>query len=223
MFWANRNGFFYVLDRATGEFLRGAPFGKVTWATGLDAKGRPIVDRSTMPTREGVQVFPGVQGVTNWYSPSFSPRTGWFYIPTWVNYSSIFTKFPIEYEPGQRYTGGSPRSEVPGLRRGLVNTRPENEGSGAVTAIDPLTGEQKWVFPMTDLTDAGILTTATNVLFTGGREGYFYALDAATGRQLWRATLGGQVISAPITYQVGNRQFVSVCAGSALFTFALPE
>jgi alcohol dehydrogenase (cytochrome c) len=224
MFWANRNGFFYVLDRATGEFLRGAPFAKVTWATGLDARGRPLVDRAKMPTREGVQVFPGVSGATNWYSPSYSPATGLFYIPTWLNYSSIFTKFPIEYEPGQRYTGGSPRSEVPGLRRpGPINTRAEADGSGAIRAIDPLTGEQKWEFAMTDVTDAGILTTASGLVFAGGREGYFYALDARSGRELWRASLGGQVTSAPITYRVGNRQFVSVAAGAALFTFALPE
>jgi alcohol dehydrogenase (cytochrome c) len=223
MFWANRNGFFYVLDRVTGEFLRGAPFSKVTWATGLDAKGRPIVDRSKMPTREGVQVYPGVQGATNWYSPSYSPRTGLFYLATWPNYWSIYTKFDIDYEPGQRYTGGAPRSEVPGLRRNVINTRAEADGSGAILAIDPLTGEKKWEFAMTDVNDAGIMTTATDLLFGGNREGYFYALDARTGKQLWRTSLGGQVTSAPITYRVGNRQFVSVAAGSAMFTFALPE
>ncbi len=223
MFWANRNGFFYVLDRTTGEFLRGAPFSRVTWATGLDAKGRPMVDASKMPTREGVQVYPGVQGSTNWYSSSYSLSTKLFYIPTWANYWSIYTKFPIEYEAGQRFTGGAPRSEVPGLRRNLINTRAEVDGSGAITAIDPLTGEKKWEFPMTDVTDAGVLTTASDVLFAGGREGYFYALDARTGKQLWRAQLGGQVTSAPITYRVGARQFVAVAAGSALFTFALPE
>jgi alcohol dehydrogenase (cytochrome c) len=223
MFWANRNGFFYVLDRTTGEFLRGAPFSKVTWATGLDPRGRPIVDPSKMPTREGVQVYPGVQGATNWYSSSFSPRTGLFYIPTWPNYWSVYTKFPIEYEAGQRYTGGTPRSEVPGLRRGIINTRNEADGSGAIRAIDPLTGQLKWEFPMTDVTDAGLMTTASDLVFGGGREGYFYALDARTGKQLWRASLGGQVTSAPITYRVGNRQFVAVAAGSALFSFALPE
>lgn len=223
MFWANRNGFFYVLDRTTGEFLRGAPFSKVTWATGLDARGRPMVDPSKKPTLEGVQVYPGVQGSTNWYSSSYSPNTKLFYIPTWANYWSIYTKFPIEYEAGQRYTGGTPRSEVPGLRRNIINTRAEADGSGAIRAIDPLTGGLKWEFTMTDVTDAGILTTASDVLFAGGREGYFYALDARTGKQLWRVSLGGQVTSAPVTYRIGTRQFVSVAAGSALFTFALPE
>jgi len=223
MFWANRNGFLYALDRTTGEFLRGAPFGKVTWATGLDAKGRPILAPGKAPTREGVQVFPGVQGATNWYSSSYSPRTHLFYIPTWLDYSSIYSKFPIEYEAGQRYTGGTGRSEVPSLRRGLFNTRPETDGSGAVRAIDPLTGERKWDFAMTDVTDSGILTTGSDVLFTGGREGYFYALDARTGAQLWRASVGGQVTGAPVTYRVGARQYVAVAAGSALFAFALPE
>ena len=223
MFWANRNGFFYVLDRTTGEFLRGAPFGTVTWATGLDARGRPIVDPTKLPTREGVRVFPGVAGSTNWYSPSYSPATGWMYVATWLNYSSIYTKFPIEYEAGPRYTGGTPRSEVTGLRGDVINTRDEGDGSGAIRALDPLTGERKWDFPMTDVTDAGILTTASGLVFAGGREGYFYALDARTGKELWRVQLGGQVSSAPITYAIGDRQYVAVAAGSALFTFALPE
>jgi alcohol dehydrogenase (cytochrome c) len=105
----------------------------------------------------------------------------------------------------------------------VLNTRAEVDGSGAVRAIDPLTGERKWEFPMTDVNDSGILTTASDVLFSGGREGYFYALDARTGAPLWRATLGGQISAAPITYRVGNRQFVAIAAGSAVFAFALPE
>ncbi|MGH9721596.1 MAG: pyrroloquinoline quinone-dependent dehydrogenase [Bryobacteraceae bacterium] len=223
MLWANRNGFYYVLDRVSGEFLLGKPIDKVTWASGLDAKGRPIALPEMQPTREGVKVYPGVQGATNWYSPSYSPRTGLFYISAWVNYFSVFVKSPVEYEPGRRYTGGFPRSSVPSTRRGPINSWSEEDGSGAVRAIDPRTGERKWDFKMTDVTDSGILTTAGDVLFTGGREGYFYALDARNGSLLWKAALGGQVAAGPMTYRVGDKQFVSIAAGAALFTFALRD
>ena len=224
MLWANRNGFFYVLDRTTGEFLLGKPFETVTWATGLDAKGRPILARDAAPTAEGKRIQPGVQGATNWYSPSFSPRTGLFYVPTWVGYYSTFTKYEVGYEPGQRFTGGTPRSVVPGTRNvGYINTRREEDGSGAIRALDPQTGDRKWEFKLADVTDSGILTTASDLLFTGSRDGSFYALDAKTGAQLWRGSVGGQVVAGPMTYRVGNSQYVAVAAGNTMFAFALPE
>ncbi len=97
MLWANRNGFYYVLDRTSGQFLTGKPFSTVTWAKGLDEAGRPMRVSGIEPTTEGQRVYPGVQGATNWYSPSFSPRTGLFYIPAWDKYSSVFVKVPTEY------------------------------------------------------------------------------------------------------------------------------
>jgi alcohol dehydrogenase (cytochrome c) len=174
-----------------------------------------------VPTREGVNILPGVQGGTNWYSPSYSPRTGLFYIPTWANYSSTFVKTPADFEEGRTFTGGTPRSIVPGLRAAQVNTRKEEEGYGAVRAIDPKTGQRKWEFKMSDVTDGGILTTASNLLFSGGREGYFFALDARTGALLWKANIGAPIASGPITYSVGGRQYVAVAAGSALFVYAV--
>jgi len=222
MLWANRNGFFYVLDRATGEFLLGKPFERVTWATGLDAKGRPILAPGATPTAEGKLIYPGVQGATNWFSPSFSPRTGLFYISTWVGYGSTFTKYEVGFEPGQRYTGGTPRSVVPGVRNvGVINTRREEDGSGAIRAIDPQTGDRRWEFKLTDVSDSGILTTSTDLLFVGSRDGSFYALDARTGQQLWRAAVGGQVVAGPMTYRVGGTQYIAIAAGNAMFTFAL--
>ena len=221
MLWANRNGFFYVLDRATGEFLLGKPFVKQTWAAGLDEKGRPIKVPNMGPSSEGTLVFPGVQGGTNWYSPSYSPRTGLFYIPTWENYASVFYKFPVQYEPGKRYLGGAPRSVIPALRREAIKTWDAESGYGAVRALDPSTGEKKWEFRMSDVTDSGILTTAADVLFTGGREGYFYALNARTGAILWKTYLGGQIAAGPITYRVGSTQYVAIASGHSLFTFAL--
>jgi alcohol dehydrogenase (cytochrome c) len=225
MLWANRNGFFYVLDRATGKFLFGKPFVDVNWASGLDEAGRPIRITGKVPTPEGTVIFPGNQGGTNWYSPSFSPRTGLFYIPSWVNYSSVYVKADAEFEEGRRFLGTSPRSVIGGANGGAakINTRREDEGYGAVRAIDPLTGDRKWEFKMADVTDAGVLTTGSDLLFSGGREGYFFALDARSGALLWKINLGGAIAAGPMTYSVGGKQYVAISAGSGLFVYGLRE
>jgi alcohol dehydrogenase (cytochrome c) len=223
LLWGNRNGFFYVLDRTNGEFVRGKPFVKVNWASGLDERGRPI----ETPQGSDAVTYPGVQGGTNWYSPSWSPSTQLFYVTAWENYGSIFKPEDTEYISGVRYVGGFPASPIaglantPALRRGAINTWTEALGNGAVIAIDPKTGAQRWRFAMTDVSSSGILTTASDLLFTSGREGYFYALDARTGAQLWRTSLGGQGANGPMSYSVGPEQFVTVAAGSALFAFGL--
>jgi alcohol dehydrogenase (cytochrome c) len=225
---ANRNGFFYVLDRATGRFLLGKPFVPVNWASGLDDRGRPI----ETPQPPGAPTSPGQQGGTNWYSPSYSPKTGLFYIPAWEDVSGVFTSEASEYQPGRTFMGGSYRATrpapdaavAPNIRRGPINTWTDAVGHGGVVAIDPATGERKWTFPMYDLTDAGILTTASNLLFTGGREGYFQALDARTGALLWKSSLGSaQIYSAPITYQVEGKQFVTIICGNVLAAYALRD
>ena len=223
MLWANRNGFYYVLDRVTGEFLQGQPFVEVNWASGLDDNGRPVRIPGMVPTREGTLIFPGNQGGTNWYSPSYSPRTGLFYIPSWLNYSSLYVKEPDVYVEGETFTGGGPRRTGPATRSGPINYGTEEEGYGAVRAIDPETGEVVWQFDMGDFTDAGVLTTASDVLFSGGREGYFFALDARYGSLLWRTSVGGRVLSGAMSYMVNGRQYVAVAAGNALFNYALPE
>jgi len=219
MLWANRNGFFYVLDRVTGEFLLGKPFAKVNWADGFDEKGRIHPVPGKVPSELGTLIMPGNQGATNYYSPSFSPSTGLFYIPTWENTSSLYVKGGIEYVPGQFYTGGGPRSAGP--PRGPGNSNTMEEGYGAVRAIDPSTGERKWEYPMSEVTSAGVLTTATNVLFSGGAEGYFYALDARTGALLWKSTVGGSIEATPITFMVNGKQYVTINAGNAIFTYSL--
>ena len=156
--------------------------------------------------------------------PSYSPTTGLFYIPTWKNYSSIFFERPDEYREGQTFVGGGARSSVPPFGRGAIrNSLNEEDGYGTVQAIDPKTGEQKWEFKMTDVTDAGVLTTASGLVFSGGREGYFFALDARTGALLWKANLGGRVTSGPMTFSAGDRQYVAVTAGNSLFAFALRQ
>jgi len=226
MMWANRNGFFYVLDRTNGQFLAGYPFIKLNWASGLDAKGRPI----PIPQPEGAPTFPGLQGGTNWYSPSYSPRTGLFYVSAWEDYASVFIREAQTFEEGRRFVGGRPTSPIPGApnvpgatKRPPINVWTEAAGHGAVIAIDPRTGEKKWKFPMTDTTDSGLLTTASDLLFTGGREGYFQALDARTGALLWKTILGGPIVAGPMTYQVDGKQFIVVAAGHSLFAFALRE
>jgi alcohol dehydrogenase (cytochrome c) len=225
--WANRNGFFYVLDRTNGKFLFGTPFVKVNWASGLDDKGRPI----PTPQPEGQPTWPGVQGGTNWYSPSYSPRTGLLYVSAWEGYASVFKKEKAEYVPGRNFLGGggTPFTGVtgaPGVRVGRatpINSWTDAAGNGAVMAIDPQTGEKKWTFKQFDVTDSGNLTTATDLLFTGGREGYFYALDARTGAEVWKASLGGQIANGPITYAVDGKQYVAVISGNSLITFALRD
>lgn len=220
MLWANRNGIFYVLDRTTGEFLSAKPFAGVNWVSGFDEKGRPIRAPGKVPTEEGTVIAPGSEGATNWYSPSYSQKTGLFYVSTWDGYSSIFFRVPVKYTEGRVYAGGWPQSHVPDTRT-PENVRNYAEGYGAVRAIDPLTGQRRWEFKMNDVTDAGVLSTASNLVFSGGREGYFFALDARSGELLWRATLGGVVASGPMTYSVNGRQYIAVAAGHSLFAFAL--
>jgi alcohol dehydrogenase (cytochrome c) len=225
--WGNRNGFFYVLDRTNGKFLSATPFVKVNWASGIDDKGRPI----PTPQPAGQPTWPGVQGGTNWYSPSYSPRTGLFYLSAWDGYASVFKPETSQYVPGRNFLGGGaiPFAETagaPGVRVGRatpINSWTDAAGNGAVIAIDPLTGQKKWTFKQFDVTDSGNLTTATDLLFTGGREGYFYALDARTGAELWKASLGGQIANGPMTYAVDGKQYVAVISGNSLITFALRD
>ena len=221
MLWGNRNGFFYVLDRTSGQFLLGKPFTKVNWATGLDERGRPMRARGMTPSATGTLIYPGPIGGTNWYSPSYSPRTGLFYIPAWDGYSAPYVKTKDEYKEGQLYFGGSATSLVPPLRGIQLNSRSENSGFGVIRAMDPKTGERKWEFKMTEMTDSGILTTASDLLFTGNREGYFLALNARDGSLLWKVLLGSHVSSGPMTYSVNGKQYVAVAAGSGLFVFGL--
>ena len=104
-----------------------------------------------------------------------------------------------------------------------MNTRRPDEGWGAIQAFDAKSGELKWQFKMSDVTDSGILSTASDLVFAGGREGYFFALDARTGAELWKANTGGQVSAGPMSYSVGGRQHVAIAAGSALFVYALRQ
>jgi alcohol dehydrogenase (cytochrome c) len=227
MLWANRNGYFYVLDRVTGEFLSGTPFVKVNWSSGLDENGRPI----PTPQPPGSPTWPGNQGGTNWYPPSYSPRTGLFYFAAWEDYATIYEKEESVYRPGRYFLGGGftvlapvPGAATIGIGRSTpINNWTDEVGHGTVMAMNPHTGELAWKFEQFDVSDSGMLTTKSDLLFTGGREGYFHALDAWTGELLWKASLGGQIVMAPITFMVDGKQYVSVISGHTLVTFALRD
>jgi alcohol dehydrogenase (cytochrome c) len=228
MLWANRNGFFYVLDRSNGKFVRGAPFVKVNWASGLNENGRPI----QTPQPLGAVTYPGVQGATNWYSPSFSPRTGLFYVSVWEDYGSYYgVRIPVPYREGRSVSMGANRPyvpvqgapTVPSIQRGPVNNWTEAAGNGAIKALDPRTGQERWKYDTTDVADGSILTTASDLLFSGNREGYFQALDARTGAFLWKHNLGSQILNGPITYSVDGKQYVATISGQALVVFGLRD
>jgi alcohol dehydrogenase (cytochrome c) len=209
IYWAHRNGFYYVLDREKGTFLFGTPFAKQTWAKGLDSAGHPIGLPNIDPSPEGTYIWPGVQGATNWYSPSYNPLTKLFYLSVWEN-RSVYHKGEQEYSPGNRYIGSVPLIDLP-----------EDPGHGAVRALNPQTGERVWNYDLHTKPWAGVLSTAGQLVFGGSDEGHFFALDAETGREVWRQNLGGIIRANPVTYLAGGRQFVSIAAGSAIFTFAL--
>ncbi len=209
IYWAHRGGFFYVLDRVNGQFLFGTPFAKLTWASGLDAAGHPMRLANIDPTPEGTYIWPGVQGATNWYSPSYNPLTRLFYLAVWEN-RSLYHKGEQEYTPGNRYIGSAPLIDLP-----------DDPGHGAIRALNPQTGERVWEHQLHTKPWAGVLSTAGKLVFGGSDEGHFFALDAETGNEVWRQNLGGIIRANPVTYLIQGKQFVSIAAGNALFTFAL--
>ncbi|MEN9704175.1 MAG: hypothetical protein RLZZ393_54 [Pseudomonadota bacterium] len=215
--WANRNGLMYVLDRVTGELLLGKPYVEVNWMDGFDAKGRPHRVSGIVPTPQGTLVRPHVHGAINWAPPAYSPRTGLFYVAHW-EHSGIMAvegQFP-------RAVGVNTRQTT----MGDVNLEPflnnDDEARGVIRAYDPATLEPVWEYVLGNITWGGTLSTAGDVVFGGGKDGYFVALDARTGKLLWKAALGGQVNAGAMTYAVGGKQYVAIAAGTALFTFALP-
>jgi alcohol dehydrogenase (cytochrome c) len=217
MLWANRNGLMYVLDRVSGKFLFGKPYVELNWMSGFDEDGRPIRVPGVLPSREGTLVRPHVHGATNWAPPSFSPKTGLFYVAHWENSGIIALEgqFP-------RSVGINARQTQMGQTNLLPFFNNDEEAYGVIRAYDPNTLEPKWEYRMADITWGGVLSTAGDVVFGGGKEGYFVALDARSGALLWKVPVGGQINAAPMSYAVDGKQYVAIAAGSALFTFALP-
>ncbi len=211
MMWANRNAFYYTLDRVTGEFLVGTPFAKQTWAEGLDSAGRPIRVPDTFPTSEGTLVSPPVVGGTNWFSPAYSPRTELFYVQAFDG-EDLFYKRDEDYIEGDRFTGG-----------GFQAPLPVDSYQSAIRAIDPRTGDRRWEYQIQPRSTAGILATAGDLVFSGSVDGYFFALDAVSGEALWHVSVGSMVHAAPMSYAVDGKQYVTIAAGNVVFTFGLPD
>jgi alcohol dehydrogenase (cytochrome c) len=209
---ANRNGFFYVLDRLTGEVLVAKPFvKKMTWASGIGPDGRPQVIPGTEPTPEGVQVCPAVEGATNWFSTAFHPGTGLFYVMS-LEKCSIYTKSSTWWQRGDSFYGG-------GTRRSRDET-PQK----LLRAIDIETGEIKWELPQDGPANTwgGVLSTAGGVVFFGNDNGSFSAADAKSGRALWHFEANQNWKASPMTFAVDGTQYVAIAGGPNVLVFALP-
>lgn len=212
MLQANRNGFFYVLDRITGEFLSGTPFALQTWASGLDAKGRPQVRPESAPTPEGVKVCPSVEGASNWFSPAYNPSTALFYVMS-LDKCTIFTKSPPVWKAGESYYGGDTRN-VPG-----------ESGRKYLRALSIQTGKVAWEIPQTGPANSwgGVLSTDGGLVFYCEDSGAFAAADAKTGKHLWYFHTNQSWKASPMTYSVDGKQYVAVAAGNQILAFTLPD
>jgi alcohol dehydrogenase (cytochrome c) len=207
---ANRNGFFYLLDRTDVKFLFAKPFSNVTWAKDVGPDGRPHLLPAAEMSREGKVVCPGAAGATNWMSPSFSPQTGLLYVST-REQCDLFSAAPQPFHPGHPYLGS-------------VYYKPSAEKAwGALRAIDPFTGEVKWEFKHLSPPWAGTLSTAGGLVFTGDMEGYLIAFDARTGKDLWHFETGSPIFASPMTYAVDGKQYIAIASTGILITFALPQ
>jgi alcohol dehydrogenase (cytochrome c) len=210
---ANRNGFFYVLDRTDGKFLFGTKYIKnVTWATGLTAEGRPIRVPDMEPTLEGRRVCPSLEGASNWYSTSFNPATGLYYVQT-NDKCGIFTKVPMEWAAGRGYMGGS------------FMQAPDEPAQRVLRAIDIQTGKIAWELPQPGPVTSwgGVLSTAGGIVIFGEDSGSLMAADATNGKPLWSFQTNQNWKASPMTYVFDNKQHVAVAAGSAIIAFGLPD
>jgi alcohol dehydrogenase (cytochrome c) len=209
--WFNRNGFYYVLDRVTGKFLAGAPFVEQNWTKGLDSNGRPIPLDAGEVSRIGRLTKPGIAGGTNWQNPAFDRRSGLVFVPA-TEGASVFTK------------SDSPRRGDQGVYVASAGSMPEPPIS-IVRALDVATGARKWersspLPKQVPFKYGGLLATGGGLVF-GAAGGSFFALDSATGQQVWSVFLGGDTAAAPITFSLDGHQVVALSAGRALFLFGL--
>lgn len=205
---ANRNGFFYTLDRTNGKVLVTKPYTKVTWAKGIGDDGRPILIPGQDPTEEGNLVCPGLGGGHNWQATAYSPQTGLYYFPSSEG-CQLFYKAAQGFTTGKWYQAST------------VEERPNEHGTGVILAVDPTSGETKWRFDMISGPSAGILATAGGLVFSGDGQGYLFALDARTGKVLWKFQTGGGIAAPPISYSLDGKQYIAVAAGGAILSFGL--
>ena len=204
---ANRNGFYYVLDRTNGKFIAGKPYVKQTWASGLDEAGRPMRLPDSEPTVEGKLIWPSLAGGSNWYSSAYDARTGNYYVNA-KEMAGVYHKGEADYKPGAFFNGGG-QHDYQG-----------EEPYGAVRAIDAVTGQLRWEYKLRSPSHAGLMTTAGGLVF-GSNGSSFFALNASKGDLLWRFEAGGAIIANPISFMNAGKQYVVIAAGHALLVFAL--
>ena len=192
---ASRNGFFFLLDRTTGQHLVTAPFIDQTWAKGIDSRGRPIAKPDAAPSPDGALVEPGSDGASNWMAPSFDPQTGLFYVTARRNFSIFY----------------------------LTATGKAEGWAGRDRNLDYHTGKVVWNHEIGNgQSISGILTTAGHLLFSADNSGNLLALDPATGKTLWHLNAGGHLDASPMTYQLDGRQYLIFAVQDILYAFALP-
>jgi alcohol dehydrogenase (cytochrome c) len=209
----NRNGFFYVFDRTTGELLLAKQFAReLTWATGIGDDGRPIKIPGRQPSAGGTRVCPAQSGATNWYAPSYSAATGLFYMQTNEKCSIIY-KESYEFEYGRPFLGGSQR----------IDSDPKPVR--ILRGLDIHSGTVKWETPQvgSSASSGGTLATASGLVFFGDDSGAFAAADAATGKTLWSFDLGANWKSSPMAYEFDGRELIGVAAGGSIIAFGLPD
>lgn len=207
---AGRNGFFYVLERKTGQLIAANPYVKVTWASGIDREtGRPIWTESTKKVLEftdEIETWPSISGGTNWYPYSFDPRTNTAYVNTLA--------MGMKYQP-------EPIEEIRNLKPGdshravKISRVFDPDGMrGYLQAIDPLTGKSKWKTAFKSPNWAGTLVTAGGLVFTGELTGEFIAVDSDTGKILWQFQTPSGIIGQPVTWEHDGKQYVTVTSGT---------
>jgi alcohol dehydrogenase (cytochrome c) len=208
---ANRNGFFYVLDRITGQFLMGTPFvHKLTWARGIAPNGRPEVLPGSVPTLEGVKVCPAAEGATNWMSPAWSSATGLFYVQA-LEKCNIYIKGSAVWEKGKPF------------RDQIAHEVPGEPGKKYLRAIDIQTGRVVWETPEVGPGDTwgGLLATGGGLVFFCDDGGAFAAADAETGEPLWHFHMSQAWRASPMTYTTKGKQYIAIAAGSSIVAFGL--
>ena len=209
---ADRNGFFYVLDRTDGKFLRATPFvDKLNWAKNIDSSGRPVLS-GKIPTAEGTYICPGIEGATNWYSPSYNPATGLFYVVA-LESCNVYFANPERFETGRTYYNTG--TKLP----------PDENSQKVLLALSLSDGKIVWRYPQVGAARswAGTLTTAGGLVFFGDDSDSLEAVDATTGRPLWHFNTGQTIYASPMTYAVDGVQYVTLAAGSDIFTFSRPH
>jgi alcohol dehydrogenase (cytochrome c) len=209
--FANRNGFFYTIDRVTGKVIVAKPFVETTWAKEIGPDGRPVLLPGHLPDEEGTKTCPDLGGGTNFMSPSYDPTSRLFFVTARETCATYFA-FDQKFKPGEQYESGG-------------TSRPRDQKNfGALRAIDPVTAMVKWEFRYPTVSSSGVLTTASGLVFAGDGTGNIMAFESRTGRNLWHYQLGASMSStAGTTYMLDGRQYLLVPAGSMMTAFALPR